>query len=313
MSQPLISIIICTYNRKQFLPETLESIFNQQYSPVEIIVIDDGSTDDTEELIKTYSENIKYYRQHNQGITAARNYGCRMARGELITFQDDDDPMPANKLVDLQQALQDHPDAVFAVGDLAVIDNHSQQTGERWLPEKNPYYSELVVIKEAYTAVLWPTVPATPNTTLFRRSIAEQIDWFDSSFTVGSEDKDFYARLAYHAPIVYLPRIITYYRRGHASMTGKASLIAASQIALFTKHMQMNNNVLLAKRLQIRLYNAMKTFTEHLSTDIETKLPGDINYYTLGLSSLTQQLKLYFYLFRYVKLPLKKLIKNSGS
>lgn len=312
MNQPLISIIVCTYNRKQFLPETIESIFNQQYSPVEIIIIDDGSTDGTEELLKRYAGRVHYYRQENQGITAARNHGCRKAVGELITFQDDDDPMPDNKLVDLQHALQEYPQAVFAVGDLAVIDNHGQLTGERWLPENNNNYSDTTLIIDAYTAVLWPTVPATPNTVLFKRSAAEKLDWFDPDFTVGSEDKDFYARLAQTAPIVYLPKIITFYRRGHASMTNKPALISYSQIILFTKHLKTLSPEFsaLRNRLQERILIALKELKRHESTTRDSSPVWLHDGITLGLSMLDIKSKLNYLIHKNIKLPVRKIIRR---
>lgn len=84
MSQPLISTIVATYNRRDYLPETIDSILAQDYEPQEIIVIDDGSTDDTKAVLEQYGERLLYIFQENQGVNAARNHGVRAARGEFL-------------------------------------------------------------------------------------------------------------------------------------------------------------------------------------------------------------------------------------
>ncbi|EPR74767.1 glycosyltransferase [Winogradskyella psychrotolerans RS-3] len=100
----LVSIIIPTYNRISFLLKAVESCINQVYNNVEIIIIDDGSTDGTEEIVSALLKtdwklhNIQYYRQTNAGASAARNYGLRLAKGEFIQFLDSDDLLFENKL-----------------------------------------------------------------------------------------------------------------------------------------------------------------------------------------------------------------------
>ena len=131
MSNPLVSIIVCTYNRADMLKHTMETIFAQKYKPVEVVVVDDGSTDNTEELIKSYDEKIRYYKQENKGIAAARTAGCQMAKGEYIAFQDDDDLMLPERIIYLYEALCQYPQAAFAVGDWIVIDHEGNSTGKR--------------------------------------------------------------------------------------------------------------------------------------------------------------------------------------
>jgi glycosyltransferase involved in cell wall biosynthesis len=101
-ANPLISVILATYNRARFLRAALESILQQAYSPIEIIVVDDGSTDDTPEIVNTLiaetAAPIHYVQQPNRGAPAAHNQGLRLARGEVITFIDSDDLWPAERL-----------------------------------------------------------------------------------------------------------------------------------------------------------------------------------------------------------------------
>jgi len=93
--KPLVSVIIPTYNREKFLPYALESVRAQTYKNWELIIIDDGSTDNTENICRNFAKNIdqpfKYFYQENQGVASARNYGLKVAKGDFIAFLDSDD------------------------------------------------------------------------------------------------------------------------------------------------------------------------------------------------------------------------------
>ncbi len=97
---PLISVVLPTFNRKRLLPRAINSVLNQTYKNLELIIIDDGSTDNTEEIVKAYSDTrIRYCKQKlNRGGSAARNAGIKLAKGELISFQDSDDEWLPEKL-----------------------------------------------------------------------------------------------------------------------------------------------------------------------------------------------------------------------
>lgn len=84
--------------------------------------------------MKSYGDRIRYFWQENQGIAATRTAACRLARGEFIAFQDDDDLMPPDRIVHLYKGLRKYPSAVFATGDYAIIDAEGNLTGKRWLP-----------------------------------------------------------------------------------------------------------------------------------------------------------------------------------
>ncbi|MDD1679226.1 MAG: glycosyltransferase, partial [Methanomicrobiales archaeon] len=88
---PSVSVVIATYNRAALLGETIESVLKQRFRDFEIIVVDDGSTDGTQEVLKTYGDKIRCFHQENRGPSAARNLGIRQARGRWIAIQDSDD------------------------------------------------------------------------------------------------------------------------------------------------------------------------------------------------------------------------------
>lgn len=109
-----ISIIIPTYQHASTLPRCLDSIFAQSRKPDEIIVVDDGSTDDTQEVLKSYRDRVQVVIQANQGAPTARNHGFNQSVGDLVLFCDADVEMRPNMLADLEQALKTHPDASYA-------------------------------------------------------------------------------------------------------------------------------------------------------------------------------------------------------
>ena len=98
--QPLISVIIPTYNRENIITRAIDSVIHQTYKNWELIIVDDGSKDKTEEVIKPYLKNhkISYHYQKNKGVCEARNYGIKKAKGEYIAFLDSDDEFEENKL-----------------------------------------------------------------------------------------------------------------------------------------------------------------------------------------------------------------------
>jgi glycosyltransferase involved in cell wall biosynthesis len=97
MKAGLVSVIVPVYNGENYLSETLDSIFAQDYEPFEVIVIDDGSTDGSADIVQSYS-NVRYIHQSNQGVPVARNTGLTAAQGEFIAFSDQDDLWKPNKL-----------------------------------------------------------------------------------------------------------------------------------------------------------------------------------------------------------------------
>ena len=260
MKNPLISIIVVCYNRAHLLPGTLDSVFQQSYNPVEIIVVDDASTDRTQSIIKQYGDRINYVRhEKNKGVTAARNTGASIANGEFIAYQDDDDIMVKNRITDLFKAFIDYPAAVLALGNWAEIDDKGVSTGKDSIisgtDSKKP-----ILIENGYEAVLWPRIPAAPHTTLFRKIDGDKIGWFDERFQTAGEDKDFYARLAKLGTVIYIPQIVSLYRTGHNSLSGGNNpKLLYSRVILFKKHLQSlsKNKTQLRKRLQIRMQNTL--------------------------------------------------------
>ena len=113
---PLVSVIIPVFNGERFIAEAILSVLKQNYEPLEIIVIDDGSTDGTAALVKIFEGNIRYFYQKNSGIAVARNAGVTKAKGDLITFIDADDVWAKNKLEVQTLLFENNPEVELAMG-----------------------------------------------------------------------------------------------------------------------------------------------------------------------------------------------------
>ncbi len=312
VNNPLVSIVICCHNRRNYLDKTLASVFAQCYKPVEIIVMDDGSTDGTDELIEGYGESIRYFWQESRGISAARTAASRVAEGDYIAYQDDDDLMPPDRINHLYQALQNFPDAIFATGDYALIDPQGNLTGERWLAGGLDEMGPPKLIKDGQAAVLWPKIPAVPHTTLFRTEYGREIDWFDPEFKYACSDADFLARLGRLGPIVYLRQVVSHYRRGHSAIWNDDLKANYSRLQLWDKHLRLigEDNPELRQRLQIRTSMALKKIAIFRSQGVELRDPEYDKFIERGLSHLDSKDRLLLRWFSSVSLPAKNMIKK---
>jgi glycosyltransferase involved in cell wall biosynthesis len=216
-----VSVIIPTYNRANLLREAVQSVLNQSYQDFEIIIIDDGSTDDTEKVISNYSDRIRYVKQQNAGVNAARNHALRLAQGEYIATLDNDDVWLDYKL-ELQVEILDKFKSVgFTYSNFYILTPDESRTPNglsTWhetpinLPhmfEHNYSYNDLslkssipdspqdtplIHIGDIYHASLFePHV--LPSTAVFRRSLLpDDIRFIEHDSICG--DWDFFARLS---------------------------------------------------------------------------------------------------------------------
>jgi glycosyltransferase involved in cell wall biosynthesis len=116
IKQPLVSVIVPVHNGQRYLAEAVESVRKQNYEPLEIIIIDDGSTDDTEKIARGLGQDIHYLFQQNAGPASARNTGIVASRGEIIAFLDSDDFWPPDRLTVVVRYLEQHPEVGYLLG-----------------------------------------------------------------------------------------------------------------------------------------------------------------------------------------------------
>jgi glycosyltransferase involved in cell wall biosynthesis len=181
---PLVSVVIPCYNSARFLGEAIESVLQQTYPRIEIILIDDGSTDETAQIARSYP--VRYIYQENRGISAARNSGVAHTQGKYVLFLDHDDrllPMGVETGVEL---LEEHPECAAAVGEHRYIGSDGRPIG---------YSNKHAAGRDHYRMLLEHNFVETPCSALHRRSGLALTGLFDESVQ-GAEDHELYLRTA---------------------------------------------------------------------------------------------------------------------
>ncbi len=201
---PLVSVVIPVFNGERFLREAVESVLDQQYSPLEIIVVDDGSADGTATVARSFPETVHYLRQTNQGPAAARNRGIEHARGTLIAFADADDLWPAGKLALQLPYLITDPGIDIVLGRIQQV-----------------LLSESV---DGPTEAQEPAFSVNLGSAVIRKSVFERVGLFDETMRY-SEDVDWFMRARESgATILTIDAVTLLYRQHEQNMTrGKST------------------------------------------------------------------------------------------
>jgi len=211
---PLVSVVIPTFNRAHLISDTLESVLNQTFRDFEIIVVDDGSTDNTPELIKGYGPQVRYIYQENSGQGAARNVGIHAACGDFIAFLDSDDLWLPSKLEAQMTQLLCSDSLFWAYCDMEMFDGQTGQTLGNYSDTFKPYQGMV------YKQLILGDFIASP-TPLVRKDIFYFVGYFEEiSSLKGREDWDLWLRIAAHYPIIYIPKVLARYRIHKGNLTG---------------------------------------------------------------------------------------------
>lgn len=203
---PTVSVIIPLFNGKEVIGRTIESAVAQTYQDREIILVDDGSTDGSADIVKTFGHKVRYRHFENGGVAKARNRGIRLANGRFIALLDHDDLWAPTKLEKQVRFLERHPAIGMVVTDVAHIDRNGCLTGEigrGFNPNEN--FARLFV--HGY-------VP-TPSAAMIRRSVFDKVGFFDERFhSAGLDDHELWARVAGDCDIAGIPEPLTFHRAG---------------------------------------------------------------------------------------------------
>ena len=209
-----VTTIIPTFNRAELLAQALESVLQQSVTPDEIIVVDDGSTDDTPEVLRLYKDRVRIIRQENRGVSAARNRGIQNARHEWLAFLDSDDLWLPRKLETQIKALQEQ-------GEYKVC-----YTNEEW--RKNNVWKNPGKKHQKYSGWIYekclPLCIISPSSVILHKSVFETVGLFDENLPA-CEDYDLWLRVASRFPVLYLPQRLIVKRAGDWSqLSGQHSL-----------------------------------------------------------------------------------------
>ena len=225
MSRPhTISAVIPAYNSAAFIAEAIGSIRAQTRPVDEIIVVDDGSTDDTAIIVQRLGDGIQYLHQANAGPSAARNRGIEAARGDLIAFLDADDQWTRTKIEQQLAVMEQNPAIALVAGDMAEIDSQDNITAPSVLSK----HSLLACFKGLGSepipnalALLLKTNFIPTGTVLARRAALEAAGGFTTEIHYG-EDLELWAKVAAQHPIVCLPEVLML-RRQHGDNVTQAT------------------------------------------------------------------------------------------
>jgi len=190
--QTTVSVIIPTYNRQHTLARAIDSVLSQQHQAHEIIVIDDGSTDTTEQWVKNTYPQITLLSQANKGVSSARNAGIAIATGEWIALLDSDDCWFKQKLKIQMALLQEHPEMR-----LCHSDEHWIRNGKRVNPMNKHKKAGGWIFQQCL-----PLCAISPSASLIHKSVFNELGDFDESLPA-CEDYDYWLRLCSREPVVY--------------------------------------------------------------------------------------------------------------
>lgn len=215
---PKVSVVIPSYNCAPYLPETVESVLAQTYTDFELIVVDDGSTDETLEVLKPYENRIRLHSQANRGASAARNSGVKIATGELVAFLDADDVWLPEKLAMQVKVFEREPDIgvcftnYLEFGDADEEHGFDEGGGKLYRIPRRAIGDDAYVITSPSLFeefLLYGANPCWTSTVVVRRKCLDLVGLFDERYVKPSvEDTQLWLRLAKYFPFGYVDRIL---------------------------------------------------------------------------------------------------------
>lgn len=198
-SRALVTLVTPAYNQAEYLRETLESVLRQAHAEVEYLVLDDGSTDGTAEVLGAYSERLSWESQSNMGQSATLNKGWLRAKGDIIGYISSDDLLEPDAVAEAVRVLQQHPEVVAVYCDFELID----AKGARIRTVHTREYSEREMVEDL---VCFPGPGA-----FFRRSVFAEIGGWNAQLRQ-VPDFDFWLRLSQHGLFQRIPKVLAHYR-----------------------------------------------------------------------------------------------------
>ena len=215
---PKVSVIIPTYNREKYVVKAIDSVLRQKFEDYEIIVVDDGSTDNTKEIVNKYGDRIRYIYQDNSGVSAARNAGIKLAKGEWLAFLDSDDEwMPDYLLTQIETADQ-NPGIRMQATNILVTELNGET--ESYFIINGPLSEfkgkDYLLFKEPFSFIV-KHAPMGIGSVIVLREAITKAGLFDEGLTL-SEDLDLMARVALQGPFGIISKVLAIaYRRNETT------------------------------------------------------------------------------------------------
>jgi glycosyltransferase involved in cell wall biosynthesis len=277
---PTIDVIIPAYNAAKYLPVAIESVIAQTFADWRIILVDDGSTDETPEIARMFLEQLgaklKYVRQDNKGLPAARNTAIRNSSAEFLALLDADDVWLPCRLSESLRAFGCRADVGLAYGLVSRIDQDGAIIDT---PLKNQKHSDRRIVSHIYMRRLHLPCPSIT----FRRACIDDVGFFDETMRA-TEDRDLCLRIALRYAVRFVPKVLAYYRISPNSMSTDPERMLQAQLQFIEKHYGEPGCGLLAK--QIALSTLYKDRAEGFSRRGNVRLALSNAMHALALNPL---------------------------
>jgi glycosyltransferase involved in cell wall biosynthesis len=222
--KPEVSVIIPAYNRGWIIKEAIDSVLAQTFDGYELIVVDDGSDDNTAEILDSYGSKIRIIRQENQGVSAARNHGIISSSTRFIAFLDSDDLWLPEKLDRQVSFFRNNPDAMICQTQEIWIRN-----GKRVNPRKHHKKLSGMIFEPSLNLCL-----VSPSAVMFKRRLVEMVGFFDESLPA-CEDYDLWLRVSLTYPIYLMDETLIIKRGGHSDQLSRNPMLDKYRIKAIKK------------------------------------------------------------------------------
>ncbi|MFA6354747.1 MAG: glycosyltransferase family A protein [Candidatus Paceibacterota bacterium] len=249
MANPKISVLIATYNRSNLISRAIQSVIDQNFKNWELLIADDGSTDDTEKIVRSFAiqdERVKHLKSEHFGrIAKISNFGLRHAKGEYIAILDDDDhwcdPEKLNKQI---KFLDENPDYAGCGGGFIVVDENQKVKMKFFKPEKDEEIKKNFLIAN----------PMANSTTMFRLSVAKKVELYDEALPQFA-DWDFWLKMGVAGKLYNFPEYFSYYLMWDKSMSFSRQKEASySALIIIPRYKKKYPSYLKAKTLVLIYY-----------------------------------------------------------
>lgn len=230
---PKVSVIIPSYNCAKYLPEALDSVLAQTFQDWEVIVINNGSSDNTQDVVQSYiqkfGQRLRYIYQENSGVSCARNAGIKIAQGKYLAMLDADDKWYPNRLEEGIKVIESGDD----IGLVHARSMRMTETGEEiGSVDRDPRYLTGWIFEHVFLRrgnISCPTV-------LLKKECCDKAGVFDEQLSMlGSEDRELWMRIAQKYRVVFIDKILSYYRVRQGSMSRNNERMLKAQLYVVDK------------------------------------------------------------------------------
>jgi glycosyltransferase involved in cell wall biosynthesis len=240
---PTVSVVIPTYNSAAFLRGAIQSVLSQTYSDFEVIVVDDGSTDNTESVAHSFGDRVSYVKQENKGAGAARNHGIKRSQGKYVAFLDSDDLWLPGKLTEQIPLLDRESKIGLVYSDWAVVPEQGEAEPSylRNRPAASGHvFDELIQCGFILT-----------SGTVVRRSCLDDVGYFDETLSI-AQDYDLWLRICYRWKVALVNKPLVIKRNRDGNLSSNLPKTGAERILLFEKVLQKFSDIAPRSRCLVR-------------------------------------------------------------